>query len=187
MTITKKDRDNLIKLLQEKKDIPEKYQDVLFPGEQIQKEYELTYAGKAREEDIIGDNLMVLKSLYENPEIKGKVKLIYIDPPFATKQDFMKDEEKAYQDRVVGSKFIEFTRKRIVLLRELLAEDGSIYIHLDQKKGHYIKIIADEVFVESNFRNEIIWKYTGSRAPENDFPNKHDVIYRYSKSGSCID
>ena len=215
MTITKKDRDNLIKLLQEKKDIPEKYQDVLFPGEQIQKEYELTYAGKAREEDIIadtlaaplqevrtfnsdqkfddwtnklvfGDNLMVLKSLYENPEIKGKVKLIYIDPPFATKQDFMKDEEKAYQDRVVGSKFIEFTRKRIVLLRELLAEDGSIYIHLDQKKGHYIKIIADEVFVESNFRNEIIWKYTGSRAPENDFPNKHDVIYRYSRSGSCI-
>ena len=184
--ISKKERDNLIKLLQEGNDIPEKYQDILFTNEQKQKEYELTYDGKAREEDIIadtlaaplqevrtfnsdnkfedgwtnklifGDNLMALKNLYEDPKIKGKVKLIYIDPPFATKQDFMKDEEKAYKDKIAGSKFLEFLRKRLVLLRELLAENGTIYIHLDWRKAHYAKILSDEIFGEENFRNEII-------------------------------
>jgi len=214
--IPKKDRDAIIKLLQAGKDIPSKYRDLLCKDEDVAKEYELVYAGKAREEDIIadtlaaplqevrtfnrenkfddewtnklifGDNLMALKNLYEDPDIKGKVKLIYIDPPFATKKDFLKDEEKAYKDKVVGSKFIEFTRKRLILLRELLAEDGTIYVHLDQKKGHYIKVILDEIFIESNFRNELIWKYTGSRAPDNDFPSKHDVIYRYSRKSACV-
>ena len=208
--ISKKDRDNLIKLLQEGNDIPEKYQDILFANEQAQKEYELTYAGKTREEDIIadtlaaplqevrtfnsdnkfddnwtnklifGDNLMALKNLYEDPNIKGKVKLIYIDPPFATKQDFMKREETAYQDRVIGSKFIEFTRKRLTFLRELLADDGAIFVHLDEKKIHYIKVILDEVFKEYNFRNEIIWAYeTGGRA-EYFYPKKHETILIYS-------
>jgi len=212
--ISKKERDNLIKLLQEEKDIPEKYQDILFANEQKQKEYELTYAGKAREEDIIadtlvaplqevrifntdnkfddgwtnklifGDNLMALKNLYEDPKIKGKVKLIYIDPPFATKQDFMKDEEKAYRDKVVGSKFLEFTRKRLIFLKELLAEDGSIYIHLDQKKGHYVKILLDEMFGETNFINEIVWCYKTFGASGSTFAKKHDTILFYSKSNS---
>ena len=212
--ISKKERDNLIKLLQEGNDIPEKYQNILFANEQKQKEYELTYAGKTREEDIIadtlaaplqevrtfntdnkfdggwtnklifGDNLMALKNLYEDPEIKGKVKLIYIDPPFATKQDFMKDEEKAYRDKVVGSRFLEFTRKRLVFLKELLSEDGSIYVHLDQKKGHYIKVLLDELFGESHFVNEVVWGYKSGGASKTSFANKHDTLLFYSKTSN---
>jgi len=210
--ISKKDRDSLIKFLQEGQNIPEKYQDILFANEQAQKEYELTYADKAREEDIIadtlaaplqevrtfnsdnkfddgwtnklifGDNLLVLKNLYEDPNIKGKVKLIYIDPPFATKQDFLMKEEKAYQDMVIGAKFIEFTRKRLILLRELLANDGTIYVHLDTKKGHYVKIILDEIFKETNFRNEIIWCYGTMQTVKSKLANKHENIFVYQKN-----
>ena len=108
---------------------------------------------------IFGDNLLALKTLYEDVKsggpnkfgLRNKIKLIYIDPPFATKSDFMKDKEKAYSDKVKGSKFIEFLRKRLIFLREILADDGCIYVHLDQKKGHYIKTILDEVFGEPNF------------------------------------
>jgi len=93
---------------------------------------------------IFGDNLLALKALYNDQRganrygTKNKIKLIYIDPPFATKQDFMKDREKAYRDKVMGAQFIEFIRERLVLLREILADDGSICVHLDTKKSHYI-------------------------------------------------
>lgn len=215
-TLSEEDRKNIIKILKEGSEIPAKYRDLLCATKETQKEYELTYAGKSREEDIIadtlaaplqevrtfnsdkkfddgwtnklifGDNLMVLKNLYEDPTIKGNVKLIYIDPPFATKQDFMKDAEKAYRDKVIGSRFIEFTRKRLVFLRELLAEDGTIYVHLDEKKGHYIKIILDEIFLETRFKNEIIWHYDIGTSPKTDFKRKHDVIYRYVNSSDYI-
>jgi site-specific DNA-methyltransferase (adenine-specific)/adenine-specific DNA-methyltransferase len=115
---------------------------------------------------IFGDNLLALKAIYEDQQgkniykTKNKIKLIYIDPPFSTKQDFMKDREKVYRDKIIGTQFIEFLRKRLILLREILAENGSVYVHLDLKKGHYIKTILDEVFGENNFRNEIIWKRT---------------------------
>jgi site-specific DNA-methyltransferase (adenine-specific)/adenine-specific DNA-methyltransferase len=111
-----------------------------------------------------GDNLLALRELLADQQgpnnfgTRGKIRLIYIDPPFATKQDFMKDKEKAYRDKVLGAQFIEFIRRRLILLRELLADDGSIFIHLDTKKGHYIKAVLDEVFDETRFRNEIIWK-----------------------------
>jgi len=214
MNISKKDRDNLIKILQEGEDVSEKYQDILFAREQAQKEYELTYAGKTREEDIIadtlaaplqdvrtfntdnkfkdgwvnklifGDNLMALKNLYEDSNVKGKVKLIYIDPPFATKQDFMKDEEKAYRDKIVGAKFLEFTRKRIVLLKGLMADGASIFVHLDWKKGHYIKVLMDELFGENYFKNEIIWHYQAGTGPADSFARKHDNILFYIKNGN---
>ncbi|KKT30984.1 MAG: site-specific DNA-methyltransferase (adenine-specific), site-specific DNA-methyltransferase (adenine-specific) [Microgenomates group bacterium GW2011_GWC1_44_10] len=127
---------------------------------------------------------MALKNLYENPKIKGKVKLIYIDPPFATKQDFMQDEQKAYKDKVIGSKFLEFTRKRLIFLKEILSADGSIYVHLDQKKGHYIKTLMDEIFDEPNFVNEIIWGYRTGGISKNFFAKKHDVIFYYNKQSS---
>lgn len=113
---------------------------------------------------IYGDNLLALKALYEDQRgpnrfgTRDKIKLIYIDPPFATKQDFMKDREKAYRDKLIGAQFIEFLRKRLVLLREILADDGSIYVHLDQKKGHYVKVLMDEIFGEENFVNEVVWQ-----------------------------
>jgi DNA modification methylase len=142
---------------------------------------------------IFGDNLLALKAIYEDqqgPNIyktKNKIKLIYIDPPFATKQDFMKDREKAYRDKIIGAQFIEFLRKRLILLREILAEDGSIFVHLDWKKGHYIKAILDEVFGEHNFKNEIIWTYYGPGSPKmKQYNRKHDTIFWYSRGSSWI-
>jgi len=181
-------------------------------GVLIPKEYELIYAEKGRKEEILsttkaaplqkvrtfnngnkfaddwenklilGDNLKVLKSLAEDPNVSGKVNLIYIDPPFATKRDFMKDTVRAYTDRVVGAAFIEFTRKRLILMKELLAPDGIIVVHLDQKKGHYIKIILDELFSEGNFQNEIIWRYGKMSNAKRRFPQNHDTLLVYSKS-----
>jgi site-specific DNA-methyltransferase (adenine-specific)/adenine-specific DNA-methyltransferase len=136
---------------------------------------------------IFGDNLLALKTIYEDqrgPNIyktKNRIKLIYIDPPFATKQDFMKDREKAYRDKIIGAQFIEFLRKRLILMREVLAEDGAIYVHLDWKKGHYIKAIMDEIFGEHNFVNEIVWYYRGGGVSKESFARKHDTIFLYKK------
>ena len=81
-----------------------------------------------------------------NADGSAGVRLVYIDPPFATKQDFRgTDDQKAYQDRIAGAQFIEFLRKRLVLIRELMSDDGSLYVHLDYKKSHYIKTVLDEV------------------------------------------
>jgi DNA modification methylase len=143
---------------------------------------------------IFGDNLMALKTLYDDLKeggpnrfgLRNKIKLIYIDPPFATKQDFMKDKEKAYQDKVLGAQFIEFIRKRLILLREILADDGNICVHIDWKKGHYIKAVLDEVFGEQNLINEIIWHYRRWSAPSGNFQNMHDTIFAYSKSKANI-
>lgn len=140
---------------------------------------------------IFGDNLMALKTLYEDVKeggpntfgLRNKIKLIYIDPPFATKQDFMKDKEKAYSDKIKGAQFIEFLRKRLIFLREILAEDGSIYVHLDQKKGHYIKCITDEIFQENNFLCQITWKrmQSGRKAKANKWHSVDDYILMYNK------
>lgn len=141
---------------------------------------------------IFGDNLLALKTLYEDQrgenkyKTKNKIKLIYIDPPFATKQDFMKDREKAYRDKIIGAQFIEFLRKRLILLREIMADDGSIYVHLDWKKGHYIKTIMDEVFGEHNFQNEIIWCYSGGGISLKQYPRKYDTIFYYKNSEETI-
>ena len=184
---------------------------------ELTKEYQLVYKGKKRKEDIIadtpeaplqevrsfntdnpcegewrnmlifGDNLMSLKTIYEDQRgpnrlgTKNRIKLIYIDPPFATKQDFMKDREKAYRDKIIGAQFIEFLRKRLIFLREILADDGSIYVHLDWKKGHYIKAIMDEVFGEHNFGNQIAWCYKEREISKTQWNDKHDYILYYRK------
>lgn len=139
-----------------------------------------------------GDNLLALRELLADQQgpnhygTRGKIKLVYIDPPFATRQDFMKDKEKAYRDKVYGAQFIEFLRKRLILLKELLAEDGSIYVHLDSKKGHYIKAVMDEVFGEHNFRNEIIWQRTNSHNEAGVFGRVHDTLFFYTKGDSYL-
>lgn len=143
---------------------------------------------------IFWDNLQVLKTLLKDwklqQEIKknGGIKLIYIDPPFATKADFNAGSgEKAYTDKVKWAEFIEFLRKRLILMRELLADNWSIYVHLDWKKAHYIKVVMDEVFWESNFRNEIVWAYYWPSAPwQRQFTRKHDMIFWYTKSSEWI-
>lgn len=140
---------------------------------------------------ILGDNLQVMKTLLALKE-KGELvnadgskgfRLIYIDPPFATKQEFAgSQEQKAYQDKVAGAEFLEFLRKRLVFMRELLADDGSIYVHLDTKKVHYVKVLMDEIFGEHRFVNEIIWKRTNARATPSRWPRIHDTLLYYSKS-----
>jgi site-specific DNA-methyltransferase (adenine-specific)/adenine-specific DNA-methyltransferase len=143
---------------------------------------------------VFGDNLQFLKTIFKNEDalikgkVKGKVKLIYIDPPFGTDSDFEGDNgKKAYMDKAKDADFIEFIRRRLIVAREVLAEDGSIFVHLDWKKCHYIKLIMDEVFGENRFINEIIWRYedkfaTGGKALDKN----HDVIYRYSKRNDFI-
>lgn len=145
---------------------------------------------------IFGDNLQVMKSLLaqrqegrlRNADGTDGVRLVYIDPPFSTKQEFREgQDEKAYQDKIAGAHFIEFLRKRLVMIRELLSEDGSIYVHLDWRKGHYIKAILDEIFGESHFQNQICWQ---RHDPHNDAVTRygriHDVIYWYSRSDQPI-
>jgi site-specific DNA-methyltransferase (adenine-specific)/adenine-specific DNA-methyltransferase len=220
--ITTQEREFLMECLAKGTNIPDDFQEKLFPISQ--KEYELRYAGKMRREDLLadqdgtfavplqiekiyngerkkfgdgwrnmivfGDNLQFLKTIYKNEDplikdrVKGKVKLIYIDPPFGTSFDFEGDSgQKAYSDKAKDAYFIEFIRRRLIVAKEILAEDGSIFIHLDWKKAHYIKIIMDDIFGENCFRNEIIWTYTGPSAPgQRQFSRKHDVIFWYTNS-----
>lgn len=139
---------------------------------------------------VFGDNLQFLKTIYDDKDdiIKGrlnkKVKLIYIDPPFATTEDFEnRDGAKAYTDKKRGAEFIEYVRKRLIIMREILSDDGSIFVHLDWKKAHYIKLVLDEVFGEENFVNEIIWHYPDNfQGNVNGFATNHNSIFWYSKS-----
>lgn len=144
---------------------------------------------------ILGNNLPVLKSFLNDTRIKGKVKLIYIDPPFSTNQEFRHNHERtstissskndsiAYSDTLLGSDFIEFLRKRIVFLKEILSDDGSIYIHIDQKMGHYLKVIMDEIFGEEHFINDISRiKCNPKNFTRKGYGNVKDMILFYSKS-----
>ena len=139
---------------------------------------------------VFGDNLQFLKTIYENKDplikdkVKGKVKLIYIDPPFATSDEFTdKLGTKAYNDKKKGAEFIEFIRRRLILAREILSDDGYIAVHLDQKMNSYIRVILDEVFGKNNMVNELIWRYFMGGKSFNFFSKKHDTIYVYKKAG----
>ena len=137
---------------------------------------------------IFGDNLQVMKTLHgmkkegklSNADGTPGVRLIYIDPPFATRQDFRgSEDQKAYQDKIIGAQFLEFLRKRLVFLRELLLENGCIYVHLDQRKGHYVKSLMDEIFGEHNFLNDISWCYKEREISRTNWNEKHDHILYY--------
>jgi DNA modification methylase len=140
---------------------------------------------------VFGDNLQVMKSLLElkqagqlcNADGTPGVRLVYIDPPFATKQEFSgSEDQKAYQDKIVGAQFLEFLRQRLVFIRELLSEDGSIYVHVDWKKSHYVRALLDDVFGERRFINEIIWYYTNKYGANSDaFDSFHNILFRFGK------
>lgn len=143
---------------------------------------------------IFGDNLQVMKSLLDlkregglcNADGSSGVRLVYIDPPFATNKDFSgSTEQKAYQDKIIGARFIEFLRKRLLLLRELMADDGSIFVHLDWKKGHYIRLVMDELFGERNFLNEVVWHYRKWSTDIKAFQRNHDSLFWYSKKAAA--
>ena len=172
-------------------------EDGVFP---VPLQIEKTFNGKRKQwedgwKNIIafGDNLQLLKTIYENKDplikdkVKGKVKLIYIDPPFATEGDFKATNgQTAYSDKTKSAEFIEFMKRRLIVARELLADDGSIFIHLDQRKVHYMKVIADEIFGENNFKNEIIWKRTSAHSDSGKFGINIDYLLFYTKSENYI-
>jgi adenine-specific DNA-methyltransferase len=148
---------------------------------------------------ILGDNLQALRVLLKEPNIGGKVRLVYIDPPFATNQEFKSgqsrtstisyspEDEKAYEDKLVGAEYIEFLRKRIILLREILADDGSIYIHIDWKMGHYVKVLLDEIFGQERFINDITRvKCNPKNFERKGYGNIKDMILFYSKTDCYV-
>jgi site-specific DNA-methyltransferase (adenine-specific)/adenine-specific DNA-methyltransferase len=144
---------------------------------------------------IFGDNLQAMKTLLElkregklgNSDGTPGARLAYIDPPFATRQDFRgTDDQKAYQDKIAGAQFIEFLRKRLVLLRELLSADGSIYVHLDTRKSHYIKAVMDEVMGEHHFVNEIVWRRSTAHASAERYGAVHDTLFLYSRGSAKV-
>ena len=146
---------------------------------------------------IFGDNLQVLKTLIEykkngllkNSDGSDGVKLVYIDPPFSTRRDFKAsgDDQKAYSDKLAGAEFLEWLRKRLILIREVLSDDGSLYVHLDNKKVAYIKVLLDEIFGENNFRSQIIWDTSipyvaGNKWLSNNWIYSQATILYYTKS-----
>lgn len=150
---------------------------------------------------IWGDNKFVMSSLLE--KFAGKIDLIYIDPPFATGADFkykikigdqsvVKEhsaiEEKAYRDTwgLGIDSFLDMMYQRIILMKDLLSPNGSIYIHMDWHLGQYIKILLDEVLGVNNFRNEVVWHYRTGNLADKQYQRKHDNIFFYSKSDQII-
>jgi len=128
-----------------------------------------------------GDNLLVLNKLLK--ELKGKIDLVYIDPPFGTNQDFITyNGVTAYSDKVTNDVFLEFLRRRLYFIREFLSDRGSIYLHIDKKMGHYVKLILDEVFGEENYLNEITRiKCNPKNFARKAYGNYSDTIFFYAK------
>jgi adenine-specific DNA-methyltransferase len=135
-----------------------------------------------------GENLTALLSLLDDSAICGKVRLVYIDPPFATRSVFQSRRQvDAYSDLLVGAHYLEFLRNRLIVLRELLAEDGSIYVHLDDKMACHVKIIMDEIFGRNQFRNFITRKKCNPKNyTRKVFGNVADFILFYTRTDRYV-
>ena len=159
---------------------------------------------------VYGDNLLTMQALLAGdpqtglPSLRGKVDLIYIDPPFDSKADYRTPitlpntsfsqkptviEQFAYADTWEEGtiSYLKMIYPRLVLMKELLSERGSIYVHIDWHIGAYMKIILDDIFGKDMFRNELVWTYFGfKRSTTKKFPQKHDVIYSYTKNNEYV-
>ncbi len=135
-----------------------------------------------------GDNLGIMAELLDDPAVRGKVRPVYIDPPFATQTTFHSRKlDHAYEDTLAGADFIESLRWRLILLKNLMAPDGSIYLHLDEKMVFHLKIIMDELFGPQNFRNCITRKKCNPKNyTRKKFGNVSDYILFYTKSGEYV-
>ncbi len=154
---------------------------------------------------IYGDNLLAMQALLAGdpqtglPSLRGKVDLVYIDPPFDSKADYRTKltlpggdinqkpttiEQFAYADTWKDGtvSYLRMLYPRLVLMRELLSDHGSIYVHIDWHVGHYVKVLMDEIFGKSNFINEIIWHYHTGMRVKSHWNRKHDTILMYSKT-----
>lgn len=121
---------------------------------------------------IKGNNLLSLSSLLDKYE--GKIQLIYIDPPFNTGKDTFK-----YNDKFNHSTWLTFMKNRLLIAKRLLKSSGSIFVHLDSNEIHYTKVLMDDIFEKENFKNHIIWCYTGPSGSSRFLPRKHDDILYY--------
>ena len=158
---------------------------------------------------IYGDNLLAMQALLAGdaqtglPSLRGKIDLIYIDPPFDSKADYRTNvnlpngtiqqkptviEQFGYVDLWEEGtiSYLRYMYPRLVLMKEMLSPSGTMYVHIDWHISAYMKILLDDVFGKGNFRNEIIWCYTSASRPVNDFPKKHDTIYRYSRTDNYL-
>jgi len=166
---------------------------------------------------VYGDNLLVMQALLAGdpasglPSMRGKIDLIYIDPPYDSKADYRTKielpganidskptvlEQFAYADTWSGNidgeeirgtaAYLKYMYPRLVLMRELLSDSGSFYFHCDWHIGHYVKTILDDIFGKEKFHNEIVWAYGAGNPPKEDFARKHDVIFRYVKSDKWV-
>ena len=146
-----------------------------------------------------GDNLQVMSHMLR--EYRGKIDLIYIDPPFDSKADYKKYielkgkkiegdktgfEEKQYSDIWTNDEYLQFMYERLTIMRELLSERGSIYVHCDYRVNSYLRLILDDIFGKDNFKNEIIWSYKTGGTTDKYFNRKHDNILYYSKTKEYI-
>ncbi|MEO0897207.1 MAG: site-specific DNA-methyltransferase [Bacteroidota bacterium] len=130
----------------------------------------------------MGDNLPILLHLL--PQLKGKIDLIYIDPPFGTGQPFVDiHQEQAYSDQLEGDAFLAFLWKRLIVLREFLSEQGSIYVHIDKKVGHYVRVMLDEIFGPTNHINDLTRiKCNPKNFSRKAYGNFSDMILFYAKN-----
>ena len=150
-----------------------------------------------------GDNKEVLSALLVNG-FRGKVDLVYIDPPFASGADYVRKvqlrglsaslqgegqslgEQVQYDDMWNNDNYLQYMYERLIMLRELLSQQGSIYLHCDHHKSHHLRFLLDEVFGAENFGNEIVWCYVGAGRATNAFNQKHDSIFLYRKAEDAI-
>jgi len=148
---------------------------------------------------IKGDNVQVMQALLQDYGMGGKIDLVYIDPPFSTNNVFKHNVARtstispsnsdavAYSDTLKGAEFLEFLRERLVFIRELMANHGSIYLHIDYKIGHYIKVVMDEIFGQKNFRNDITRvKCNPKNFVRKGYSNIKDLLLFYTKSDNFV-
>ena len=192
--------------------LPSKDVSGLFKGSTPQIPNAFTMAGGNGEwmnRLIYGDNLLAMQALLAGdaqtglPSLRGKVDLIYIDPPFDSKADYRTKislpgtdiqqkptviEQFAYADTWEEGtiSYLKMIYPRIVLMKELLSESGSLYVHIDWHVGHYVKLLLDDIFGKDSLLNEIMWCYSIGGKGSRFFGRKHDVIFLYSKSSHYI-
>jgi adenine-specific DNA-methyltransferase len=174
-------------------------------------DYQLSYPGKHSEADVLagprgksekrlsvtrvqegtwrnrlyaGENLGVLRALLDDPAVRGQIRLVYIDPPFATGGIFeSRNGDHAYEDLAYGGSYLEFLRQRLIVLRELLDPKGSIYLHLDETMAFPVKVIMDEVFGATNYRNWITRKKSNRKNfTRKQYGNISDFILFYTRT-----
>lgn len=171
--------------------------------------YELSYPNKIPEQDVLslsenpgelidcgsdgdrlyfGENLGVLLHLLQEVTVRGQVRCVYIDPPYATTMSFVdRDVKHAYDDMLAGAPYLEFLRQRLIVLRELLASDGAIFVHLDQTMVFEAKLIMDEVFGPQNFRNFITRKKCNTKNyTKHTLGNISDHLLFYTRSSEYV-